>query len=217
MVGIPEISGPSGDHHARNSRRGRGDPAPRTGTAGSPARGGAPRPPLVGSTRCRASSTGPSCTPRAGDGGAGCGLVSPRGARRPRAAPTAATAATAGDVWLVADPNQASLLGFRDHPFRRATNGGARAGQAQARRFAGRTSSSRCRSAPRSHPLDGDAAVRPRGPGDRFLVRRGGPGRPRQRAVPLEPPARPGLRRAGRARRGALVRPRAASSRPTSR
>src|ERR1700678_3828054 len=28
-----------------------------------------------------------------------------------------------GDVWLVADHNQASLLGFRDHPFRRATDG----------------------------------------------------------------------------------------------
>ena len=28
-----------------------------------------------------------------------------------------------GDVWLVADPNQASLLGFRDHPYHRATDG----------------------------------------------------------------------------------------------
>ena len=28
-----------------------------------------------------------------------------------------------GDVWLVADHNQASLLGFRDHPFKRATDG----------------------------------------------------------------------------------------------
>jgi GTP-binding protein len=28
-----------------------------------------------------------------------------------------------GDVWLEADHNQASLLGFRDHPFRRATDG----------------------------------------------------------------------------------------------
>ncbi len=28
-----------------------------------------------------------------------------------------------GDVWLVADANEASLLGFRDHPFRRATDG----------------------------------------------------------------------------------------------
>ncbi len=29
-----------------------------------------------------------------------------------------------GDVWLVATVNEASLLGFRDHPFRRATDGG---------------------------------------------------------------------------------------------
>jgi GTP-binding protein len=28
-----------------------------------------------------------------------------------------------GDVWLVASTNQSSLLGFRDHPFRRATDG----------------------------------------------------------------------------------------------
>jgi GTP-binding protein len=28
-----------------------------------------------------------------------------------------------GDVWLEADHNQASLLGFRDHPYRRATDG----------------------------------------------------------------------------------------------
>ena len=28
-----------------------------------------------------------------------------------------------GDVWLQADHNQASLLGFRDHPYRRATDG----------------------------------------------------------------------------------------------
>ena len=33
------------------------------------------------------------------------------------------TAATAGDVWLVADRNVASLLAFRDHPHRRAENG----------------------------------------------------------------------------------------------
>ena len=41
----------------------------------------------------------------------------------PRAVPTAATAATGGDVWLVADRNVASLLAFRDHPHRRAENG----------------------------------------------------------------------------------------------
>ena len=48
------------------------------------------------------------------------------GARRTStgAVPTAATAGTAGDVWLVASENESSLLGFRDHPFRRATDGG---------------------------------------------------------------------------------------------
>jgi len=34
-----------------------------------------------------------------------------------------ATGGHGGDVWLIASVNQASLLGFRDHPFRRATDG----------------------------------------------------------------------------------------------
>ena len=56
---------------------------------------------------------------RGGDGGAGC-VSFRREAHVPRAGPTAVTAATGGDVWLVADRNVASLLAFRDHPHRRA-------------------------------------------------------------------------------------------------
>ncbi len=41
----------------------------------------------------------------------------------PKAAPTGATAAKGGDVWLVADHNVASLLSFKDHPHRSATSG----------------------------------------------------------------------------------------------
>ena len=39
------------------------------------------------------------------------------------AGPTAGTVGHGGDVWLVASFNESSLLGFRDHPFRRATDG----------------------------------------------------------------------------------------------
>ena len=36
---------------------------------------------------------------------------------------TAGTAASGGDIWLVADRNTASLIAFRDHPHRKATSG----------------------------------------------------------------------------------------------
>lgn len=41
----------------------------------------------------------------------------------PKGGPDGGDGGHGGDVWLVTDPNQASLLGFRDHPFRRATDG----------------------------------------------------------------------------------------------
>jgi len=59
---------------------------------------------------------------RGGDGGAGCvsfrreGPVSMGG-------PNGGDGGKGGDVWLVADHNVASLLGFRDHPHRRAASG----------------------------------------------------------------------------------------------
>src|SRR5947209_1298353 len=59
---------------------------------------------------------------RAGDGGAGA-VSFRREAHVPRGGPDGGDGGKGGDVWLVADRNVASLLGFRDHPFRRATNG----------------------------------------------------------------------------------------------
>ncbi len=59
---------------------------------------------------------------KAGDGGAG--MVSFR--REPyitKGGPDGGDGGRGGDVWLVADNNVASLLGFRDHPHRRATDG----------------------------------------------------------------------------------------------
>ncbi|TMK89119.1 MAG: GTPase ObgE [Actinobacteria bacterium] len=59
---------------------------------------------------------------RAGDGGAGA-VSFRREAHVPRGGPDGGDGGKGGDVWLVADRNVASLLGFKDHPFRRATNG----------------------------------------------------------------------------------------------
>ena len=59
---------------------------------------------------------------RAGDGGAGA-VSWRREANVDRGGPDGGDGGHGGDVWLVASVNQASLLGFRDHPFRRATDG----------------------------------------------------------------------------------------------
>ena len=65
---------------------------------------------------------------RAGDGGAGS-VSFRREAHVDRGGPDGGDGGHGGDVWLVASDNQASLLGFKDHPFRRATNGGHGSGQ----------------------------------------------------------------------------------------
>jgi GTP-binding protein len=59
---------------------------------------------------------------KAGDGGAGA-ISFRREAHVARGGPDGGDGGRGGDVWLVADPNQASLLGFEDHPFRRAGDG----------------------------------------------------------------------------------------------
>jgi GTP-binding protein len=59
---------------------------------------------------------------KAGDGGAGC-VSFRREAHVAKGGPDGGDGGRGGDIWLVADPNQASLLGFRDHPFRRGGDG----------------------------------------------------------------------------------------------
>ncbi|MGA7834808.1 MAG: GTPase ObgE [Acidimicrobiales bacterium] len=59
---------------------------------------------------------------KAGDGGAGC-VSFRREAHVAKGGPDGGDGGNGGDVWLVADHNQASLLSFQDHPFRRATDG----------------------------------------------------------------------------------------------
>src|SRR3954469_7359840 len=59
---------------------------------------------------------------KAGDGGAGS-VSFRREAHVPKGGPDGGDGGTGGDVWLAADRNVASLLAFRDHPHRRATDG----------------------------------------------------------------------------------------------
>ncbi len=59
---------------------------------------------------------------KAGDGGAGC-VSFRREAHVAKGGPDGGDGGRGGDVIVLADPNAASLLGFRDHPFRRATDG----------------------------------------------------------------------------------------------
>jgi GTPase len=65
---------------------------------------------------------------RAGDGGAGA-VSWRREAHVDRGGPDGGDGGHGGDVWLVASVNQSSLLGFRDHPHRRATDGAHGSGQ----------------------------------------------------------------------------------------
>jgi GTP-binding protein len=59
---------------------------------------------------------------KGGDGGAGTASFR-REAHVPKGGPDGGDGGSGGDVWLVADRNIASLLAFRDHPHRRATDG----------------------------------------------------------------------------------------------
>lgn len=59
---------------------------------------------------------------KAGNGGAGC-VSFRREPFVPRGGPEGGNGGKGGDVWLVADRNVASLLGFRDHPHRAAEHG----------------------------------------------------------------------------------------------
>ena len=135
---------------------------------------------------------------KAGDGGAGS-VSFRREAHVSQGGPDGGDGGDGGDVWLVASTNQASLLGFRDHPHRRATDG--KHGQGKKRH------GSRGQALEVPVPVgtmvrgpDGSVLADLATAGDRWLAAGGGTGRARQRPLPLQPPAGPGLRRAGRGR-----------------
>jgi GTPase len=111
---------------------------------------------------------------KAGDGGAGA-VSFRREAHVDKGGPDGGSGGDGGDVWVVATTNQASLIGFRDHPHRRATDGGHGA----AKRKTGGTGSAL------EVPLPVGTVIRDRSgdlicdlgeDGDRWLVARGGRG-----------------------------------------
>jgi GTP-binding protein len=111
---------------------------------------------------------------KAGDGGAGC-VSFRREAHVAKGGPDGGDGGKGGDVWLVADHNQASLLGFRDHPFRRATDGqhGTSKRQHGAR---GKDTIVTVPVGTMVHSMDGELLVDLKGPGDRWLAAEGGLG-----------------------------------------
>ena len=111
---------------------------------------------------------------RAGDGGAGA-VSWRREAHVDRGGPDGGDGGHVGDVWLVASVNQSSLLGFRDHPFRRATDGGHGSGQ---KKHGARGKDIIVPVPVGTVVRDGDGATLCdlAGEGDRFLIAEGGQG-----------------------------------------
>ena len=141
---------------------------------------------------------------RGGDGGAGC-VSFRREGPEVRGGPNGGDGGDGGDVWLVADRNVASLLAFRDHPHRRAGSGVHGKGKDQHGASRQGPRDHRARGHRRARPLHRRGPRRPGAPRRPLAGGRRRPGRAGQRQVPLQPPAGPQLRRAGRARRGALA------------
>ena len=104
---------------------------------------------------------------KGGNGGAGC-VSFRREAHVAKGGPDGGDGGKGGDVWLEADHNQASLLGFRDHPFRRGTDGqhGARGKDVVVGVPVGTM----------VYDANGQLLVDLRGPGDRWLAAEGGLG-----------------------------------------
>ncbi len=111
---------------------------------------------------------------KAGDGGAGA-ISFRREAHVAKGGPDGGDGGRGGDVWLVASNDQASLLGFRDHPHRRASDGahgsgkrrhGARGGDLDVPVPVGTVVRAR----------DGEVLCDLRRPGDRWLAAEGGRG-----------------------------------------
>ena len=111
---------------------------------------------------------------KAGNGGAGC-VSFRREAHVAKGGPDVGDGGRGGDVWLVADHNQASLLGFRDHPFRRATDGQ----HGTSKRQHGSRGKEIVVSVPVGtivYSAEGELLEDLKGPGDRWLAAEGGLG-----------------------------------------
>jgi GTP-binding protein len=111
---------------------------------------------------------------KAGNGGAGA-VSFRRESHVPRGGPDGGDGASGGDVWLVADHDVASLLGFRDHPHR--AGGDGRHGQGRARH--GAAGADIVVPVPEGtivKSLDGELLVDLAVAGDRWMAARGGQG-----------------------------------------
>ncbi|HEX2698671.1 MAG TPA: GTPase ObgE [Acidimicrobiales bacterium] len=111
---------------------------------------------------------------KAGDGGAGA-VSFRREAHVSKGGPDGGDGGGGGDVWLLADPNVASLLGFRDHPHRRAASGVH--GQGKARHgAAGSSVEVKVPVGTVVKSLDGSVVADLPNPGDRWRAAEGGRG-----------------------------------------
>jgi GTP-binding protein len=111
---------------------------------------------------------------KAGDGGAGC-VSFRREAHVAKGGPDGGDGGKGGDIWIVADHNQASLLGFKDHPFRRATDGQ----HGTSKRQHGSRGKDTVVTVPVGtmvYSREGELLVDLSGPGDRWLAAEGGLG-----------------------------------------
>ena len=111
---------------------------------------------------------------KAGNGGSGC-VSFRREAHVAKGGPDGGDGGRGGDVWLVSDHNQSSLLGFRDHPFRRATDGQ----HGTSKRQHGARGKDLVVSVPAGTVVcdaAGEVLVDLKGPGERWLAAEGGLG-----------------------------------------
>jgi GTPase len=111
---------------------------------------------------------------KAGDGGAGA-ISFRREAHVARGGPDGGDGGNGGDVWLVARANAASLLAFRDQPYRRAGDGGHGSGQRRRGRE-GRDLEVPVPEGTVVHGPDGEVLGDLGAEGDRWLAAEGGRG-----------------------------------------
>ncbi|HEY1989156.1 MAG TPA: GTPase ObgE [Acidimicrobiales bacterium] len=111
---------------------------------------------------------------KAGNGGAGA-VAFRREAHVDKGGPDGGDGGRGGDVWLVATTNQSSLLGFRDHPYRKGGDGGHGGGKKK-HGARGPDLEVPVPVGTRARTAEGKLLADLVGPGDRWLAAEGGRG-----------------------------------------